>query len=42
VTPLGGAPALPRERLDPFVDVLRARRLDVRVVPQVHKLLRVR
>lgn len=42
VTPLGGSPALPRERLDPIVDLLAARGLDVRVVPQVHKVLRVR
>jgi organic radical activating enzyme len=42
VTPLGGSPPLPRERLDPLVDALLARGLDVRVVPQVHKVLRVR
>lgn len=42
VTPLGGSPPLPRERLDPLVDALLRRGLDVRVVPQVHKLLRVR
>jgi organic radical activating enzyme len=42
VTPLGGSPALPRERLDELVDVLAAGGLEVRVVPQVHKLLRVR
>jgi len=42
VTPLGGSPPLPRERLDPLVDALAGRGLDVRVVPQVHKLLKVR
>ena len=42
VTPLGGAPALPRARLDVLVDLLAAAGLDVRVVPQVHKVLRVR
>ncbi len=42
VTPLGGSPALPREQLDPFVDILTAAGLEVRVVPQVHKVLRVR
>jgi organic radical activating enzyme len=42
VTPLGGSPPLPRERLDPLVDALASRGLDVRVVPQVHKLLKVR
>jgi organic radical activating enzyme len=42
VTPLGGSPALPRERLDALADVLLARGLDLRVVPQVHKLLGVR
>jgi organic radical activating enzyme len=42
VTPLGGSPPLPRERLDGLVDALTRRGLDVRVVPQVHKLLRVR
>jgi organic radical activating enzyme len=42
VTPLGGSPALPNERLDAAVDRLAARGLDVRVVPQVHKLLGVR
>lgn len=42
VTPLGGSPPLPRERLDPLVDTLLRRGLDVRVVPQVHKVLRVR
>jgi len=42
VTPLGGSPPLPRERLDPLVDALVRAGLDVRVVPQVHKLLRVR
>jgi len=42
VTPLGGSPALPRERLDPFVDLLAEAGLEVRVVPQVHKVLRVR
>jgi len=42
VTPLGGSPPLPRERLDPLVDALLRRGLDVRVVPQVHKVLRVR
>lgn len=42
VTPLGGSPALPRERLDAWVDILVSRQLPVRVVPQVHKVLRVR
>jgi 7-carboxy-7-deazaguanine synthase len=42
VTPMGGSPALSRESLDPLVDALLRRGLDVRVVPQVHKLLRVR
>jgi 7-carboxy-7-deazaguanine synthase len=42
VTPLGGSPPLPRERLDPLVDALAGRGLDVRVVPQVHKVLKVR
>ena len=42
VTPLGGSPELPRQNLDVFVDLLVARAIDVRVVPQVHKVLRVR
>jgi len=42
VTPLGGSPALPRERFDLFADVLGAAGLDVRLVPQVHKQLGVR
>jgi organic radical activating enzyme len=42
VTPLGGSPRLPTERLDALVDVLMSRALPVRVVPQVHKLLKVR
>jgi organic radical activating enzyme len=42
VTPMGGSPGLSRESLDPLVDALVRRGLDVRVVPQVHKLLRVR
>lgn len=42
VTPLGCSPALPRERLDALVDILAARFIPVRVVPQVHKLLAVR
>jgi organic radical activating enzyme len=42
VTPLGGSPALPGARLDALVDVLASRVLPVRVVPQVHKVLRVR
>ncbi len=42
VTPLGGSPALPRERLDALADRLLSRGLAVRVVPQVHKLLGVR
>ncbi|MHC4846455.1 MAG: 7-carboxy-7-deazaguanine synthase QueE [Planctomycetota bacterium] len=42
VTPLGGSPALPRERFDPCADVLAAHGLDVRLVPQVHKQLGVR
>lgn len=42
VTPLGGSPALPPGRLDALVDVLLARALPVRVVPQVHKQLKVR
>ena len=42
VTPMGGSPALSRESLDPLVDALARRGLDVRVVPQVHKLLRGR
>jgi organic radical activating enzyme len=42
VTPMGGSPALSRESLDPLVDALARAGLDVRVVPQVHKLLRVR
>ncbi len=42
VTPLGGSPPLPRERLDAMVDILQAAGLSVRVVPQVHKVLGVR
>ncbi len=42
VTPLGGSPALPRERLDALADALLQAGLAVRVVPQVHKLLGVR
>jgi len=42
VTPLGGSPPLPPDRLDALVDVLLTRALPVRIVPQVHKLLRVR
>lgn len=42
VTPLGGSPPLPRERFDELVDVLAARGLAVRLVPQVHKRLGVR
>lgn len=42
VTPMGGSPAVPRERLDDFADALLARGLPVRVVPQVHKILKVR
>jgi len=42
VTPLGGSPALPNARLDALVDRLAAAGLEVRVVPQVHKILRVR
>jgi organic radical activating enzyme len=42
VTPLGGSPPLPRKRLDVLADVLLARGLDLRVVPQVHKVLGVR
>lgn len=42
VTPLGGSPALPRQRLDALADALMAHDLDVRVVPQVHKVLGVR
>jgi len=42
VTPLGGSPPLPRDRLDPLVDALSRGGLDVRVVPQVHKQLGVR
>ena len=42
VTPLGGSPAVPRERLDAFADALELAGLPVRVVPQVHKLLKVR
>lgn len=42
VTPLGGSPALPPDRLDTLADRLLARGLQVRVVPQVHKVLRVR
>ena len=42
VTPLGGSPPLPRARLDALADVLLAAGLDVRVVPQVHKVLGVR
>jgi len=42
VTPLGGSPALPTGRLDALVDVLLSRALPVRVVPQVHKQLKVR
>lgn len=42
VTPLGGSPPLPRERLDALADALLAAGLSVRVVPQVHKVLGVR
>jgi organic radical activating enzyme len=42
VTPLGGSPPLPRERLDALADALLAAGLSVRVVPQVHKILGVR
>jgi len=42
VTPQGGSPALPRERLDGLADGLEALGLQVRVVPQVHKQLGVR
>ena len=42
VTPLGGSPPLSGARLDALVDVLASRWLPVRVVPQVHKVLRVR
>jgi len=42
VTPLGASPPLPRARLDALADILLAARLDVRVVPQVHKVLGVR
>jgi 7-carboxy-7-deazaguanine synthase len=42
VTPLGGSPPLPRARLDALADILLAAGLDVRVVPQVHKVLGVR
>jgi 7-carboxy-7-deazaguanine synthase len=42
VTPLGGSPALPRDSLDPLVDLAQAQALEVRVIPQVHKVLRVR
>jgi organic radical activating enzyme len=42
VTPLGGSPPLPRERLDALADALLAAGLQVRVVPQVHKVLGVR
>lgn len=42
VTPLGGSPPLPRARLDALADVLLAAGLDLRVVPQVHKVLGVR
>jgi organic radical activating enzyme len=42
VTPLGGSPPLPRERLDALADVLVRAGLSVRVVPQVHKVLGVR
>ena len=42
VTPLGGSPAVPREALDSLVDAIHNCGLDVRVVPQVHKVLRVR
>jgi len=42
VTPLGGSPPLPRERVDALVDALANAGLSVRVVPQVHKVLGVR
>jgi hypothetical protein len=42
VTPLGGSPPLPRDRLDALADVLARAGLSVRVVPQVHKVLGVR
>lgn len=42
VTPLGGSPPLPRARLDELADALLAAGLDLRVVPQVHKVLGVR
>jgi 7-carboxy-7-deazaguanine synthase len=42
VTPLGGSPALKPGQLDALVDVLLSRALPVRVVPQVHKQLKVR
>ena len=42
VTPLGGSPPLAPARLDELAAPLLAAGLDLRVVPQVHKLLRVR
>ncbi len=42
VTPRGGSPGVPTEALEGFVDIVRSRGLDVRVVPQVHVQLRVR
>ena len=42
VTPIGGSPALSPADCDRLADVLLSRRLDVRVVPQVHKILGVR
>jgi organic radical activating enzyme len=42
VTPMGGSPALPCERFDSLADVLVARGLVTRLVPQVHKQLGVR
>ena len=42
VTPLGGSPALPRQRFDAVVDALIAAGLSVRLIPQMHKRLGVR
>ncbi|GJM22389.1 MAG: 7-carboxy-7-deazaguanine synthase [Planctomycetota bacterium] len=42
VSPLGGSPALPAAHLDRLAEPLLAAGLDLRVVPQVHKVLKVR
>jgi len=41
VTPAGGSTAPSREQMEALLDLALARRLTVRLVPQVHKLLRL-